>query len=102
MVRTEGTWEVAGMAVYCGNTKIAQCLDEDAPEIWGEIVAPKSKGIDYPSEDQASGNAQYIVNCVNHFRDMLLTLYQIDANAAESVDWIRNVAREAIAKAEGR
>jgi hypothetical protein len=31
--------------------------------------------------------------------DLLAALYKIDANAAESVEWIRRVAREAIAKA---
>ena len=34
--------------------------------------------------------------------DLLAALQKIDANAAESVEWIRRVAREAIAKAEGR
>jgi len=33
--------------------------------------------------------------------DLLAALYQIDANAAESVEWIRRVARAAIAKATG-
>jgi hypothetical protein len=32
--------------------------------------------------------------------DLLAALQKIDANAAESVEWIRRVAREAIAKAE--
>ena len=33
--------------------------------------------------------------------EMLQALERIDANAAESVEWIRRVAREAIAKAKG-
>ena len=33
--------------------------------------------------------------------DLLAALQKIDANAAESVEWIRRVAREAIAKATG-
>jgi len=33
--------------------------------------------------------------------EMLLALQHIDSNAAESVGWIRRVAREAIAKATG-
>jgi hypothetical protein len=32
---------------------------------------------------------------------MLLALQHIDSNAAESVEWIRRVARAAIAKATG-
>lgn len=34
--------------------------------------------------------------------ELLEALQTIDANAAESIEWIRRVAREAIAKAEGR
>lgn len=33
--------------------------------------------------------------------ELLAALEKIDANAAESVEWIRRVAREAIAKATG-
>ena len=33
--------------------------------------------------------------------DLLAALQKIDSNAAESVEWIRRVAREAIAKATG-
>ena len=33
--------------------------------------------------------------------ELLHALQKIDANAAESVEWIRRVAREAIAKATG-
>lgn len=33
--------------------------------------------------------------------DLIEALEKIDANAAESADWIRRVAREAIAKAKG-
>lgn len=33
--------------------------------------------------------------------ELLAALQKIDANAAESVDWIRRVARQAIAKATG-
>lgn len=33
--------------------------------------------------------------------DLLAALQKIDANAAESVEWIRRVAREALAKATG-
>jgi hypothetical protein len=33
--------------------------------------------------------------------DLLAALRNIDSNAAESVEWIRRVAREAIRKAEG-
>ena len=33
--------------------------------------------------------------------DLLAALQKIDANAAESVEWIRRVAREAITKATG-
>jgi hypothetical protein len=33
--------------------------------------------------------------------ELLAALQKIDANAAESVEWIRRVAREAIAKATG-
>ena len=33
--------------------------------------------------------------------DLLAALQKIDANAAESVEWIRRVAREAISKATG-
>jgi hypothetical protein len=35
------------------------------------------------------------------FPDLLVALQQIDSNAAESVEWIRRVARAAIAKATG-
>lgn len=34
--------------------------------------------------------------------DLLAALYKIDANAAESAEWIRRVTRAAIAKGEGR
>ena len=34
--------------------------------------------------------------------ELLEALYKIDANAAESAEWIRRVTRAAIAKAEGR
>lgn len=33
--------------------------------------------------------------------DLLAALQKIDANAAESVEWIRRAAREAIARAQG-
>jgi hypothetical protein len=34
--------------------------------------------------------------------DLVLALQKIDSNAAESVEWIRRVAREALAKAGAR
>lgn len=46
-------------------------------------------------------NAEHIVRCVNAHDDLLAALHKIDSNAAENPEWIRRVAKEAIAKAEG-
>lgn len=49
-----------------------------------------------------TGNASANARLIAAAPDLLAALQKIDANAAESVEWIRRVAREAIAKAEGR
>jgi len=51
-----------------------------------------SDGFDNP-------NSFYDCRLIAAAPDLLAALYKIDANAAESVEWIRRVAREAIAKA---
>jgi hypothetical protein len=74
MVKTDGTWQAAGMAIYCGDIKVAQCLDEDSPEIWGAVAPEHGK---YPSEDQGFGNAKHIARCVNTFSDMHTVLTEL-------------------------
>lgn len=48
--------------------------------------------------DEANANNARLIAAAP---DLLVALQKIDANAAESVEWIRRVAREAITKATG-
>ena len=48
-----------------------------------------------------TGNASANARLIAAAPDLLAALQKIDANAAESVEWIRRVAREAIIRAVG-
>lgn len=48
-----------------------------------------------------TGNATANARLIAAAPDLLHALQMIDSNAAESVEWIRRVARTAIAKAKG-
>ena len=70
----------------------------------GPVVYTDKKLIAYPYMNTVT---QYDENLANTHLiaaapELLEALYKIDANAAESAEWIRRVTRAAIAKAEGR
>jgi hypothetical protein len=62
-----------------------------------DICDPRCAPPDDDNAGMINANAQLIAAAP----DMLLALQHIDSNAAESVEWIRRVARAAIAKATG-
>ena len=43
MTHTAEPFEVAGTAIYRGKVKVAQCLDFDAEELWGEAILPREE-----------------------------------------------------------
>jgi len=49
---------------------------------------------------QAEARAAHIVHCVNVHDQLVAALQKISANAAESTEWIRRVANQALAAAE--
>ena len=94
---TRGIWTVERVAhsriagatfnrIMCGATPIADPLQTC------------ELGSDAP--DESEENAGRIVTCVNAHDDLVSALAQIDANCAESPEWIRRVARAALAKVQ--
>lgn len=63
-------------------------LFEQAIEQWSDDM----EGVECPREGEYFQGA---------LKDLVKALHVIDANAAESVEWIRCVARQALAKAKG-
>ena len=63
----------------------------------GFTVADINAGCGEIPQAEALSNARLIASAP----DLLAALEKIDANTAESVEWIRRVARAAIAKAKG-
>jgi hypothetical protein len=73
----------------------------------------RQSGRDYWFIDHEQGGESYTLTKLENWTneadarliaaapDLLAALQKIDANAAESVEWIRRVAREAISKATG-
>lgn len=80
---TPGPWRVTGPNVRAGDALLAVVTDH-----WADEPTP---------DDEKAHNARLIAAAP----ELLGALQKIDANAAESVEWIRRVAREAISKATG-
>lgn len=48
----------------------------------------------------SEANAAHIIHCVNNHDQLVAALQKISANAAESTEWIRRVANQALAATE--
>lgn len=71
MTHTQEPFEVAGTAIYRGKVKIAQCLDVDAEEMWGEAILPRKEWRELlPSHEQAIANADTLVYRANHYHEL--------------------------------
>jgi hypothetical protein len=78
--------------------KYARAFADNAPDYFvvstGEWRAPVIATCD------TEANAARIVQCVNAHDELIKALAQIDANCAESPEWIRRVARAALAQVQ--
>ena len=83
---TPGPWTIEK---YTGHPHI---------EIWTNNNRPQRIAYMQDHLPEVEADAQLIAAAP----ELLEALYKIDANAAESAEWIRRVTRAAIAKAEGR
>ncbi len=84
---TPGPW-VASRSANAAFTRHPAIISDT-----GEVAMATWAG----NERQTDANARLIAAAP----ELLSALQKIDANAAESVEWIRRVAQEAIAKATG-
>lgn len=88
---TPGTWHIAGNEIHDRQTR----YDKDGART-GETPNAICT-IEIMPLGQQTANARLIAACP----ELLDALKIIDANAGESVEWIRRHARTAIAKVEG-
>lgn len=86
---TPGPWTTAHIGRQC---TLKQYHNVYMPGSAGAAVYSMGCG-----PEEAEANARLIASAP----DLLLALQQIDSSAAESVEWIRRVARAAIARATG-
>jgi hypothetical protein len=71
---TPTPWTAEGMAVYAGDTKIAQGLDKGARELWCSHIVRDELEQFLPVEKEAIANAAYIVRAVNAYAPMVEAL----------------------------
>lgn len=63
--------ETTGTAIYRGNVKIAQCLDKDAGELFGENILPREKYRELlQTYEQAAASADMLVYRANHYHEL--------------------------------
>lgn len=89
---TPGPWRVDGSELIPGlsvSGLLRHAVIRDNAERWVALVEIE--------DNEGEANARLIAAGPS----LLEALEKIDSNAAESVEWIRRVAREAIAKATG-
>ena len=64
-------FETAGTAIYQGNVKIAQCLDKDAGELFGDNILPRQEWRDLlPAYEWAAANADLLVYRANEYHTL--------------------------------
>lgn len=92
---TSGLLEAAGLALYVGNVKIAQCLDEGSGEIFGNEIMPREEWRELMADEPAAqANAARLVACWNACDEISTTdliergpirlqLYQIEQQACD-------------------
>ena len=96
---TPTPWTAEGMAIYAGDTKIAQGLDNGAKELWCSHIVRDELEQFLPVEKEAMANAAFIVRAVNAYEMFIGMIKKMHCSCGTLVVCRRC---EALALAEGK